>query len=80
MSVSDTGPGISEEHRGRVFERFWQGAAEAHGGKGLGLYIARRIVEAHGGRIWVEARPGGGSTFAFEIPIAAAQRGGRAAA
>lgn len=68
FAVSDTGPGIAEEQRERVFARFWQAVPGAHGGRGLGLYIARSIVEAHRGRIWVAARCGGGSTFCFDLP------------
>jgi two-component system, chemotaxis family, sensor kinase Cph1 len=68
LCVRDRGPGIAEEHRPRVFDRFWH--ARAHGGTGLGLYIARRIVEAHGGRIWVESELGEGSTFRFTLPAA----------
>jgi two-component system, chemotaxis family, sensor kinase Cph1 len=68
LSIRDRGPGIAEEHRSRVFDRFWH--ARARGGTGLGLYIALRIVEAHGGRIWVESELGEGSTFRFTLPAA----------
>jgi len=71
FSVSDTGPGISEENRERIFEAYWQAPATAHLGAGLGLSIAKRIVEQHGGRIWVESVLGQGSTFLFSLPAAA---------
>lgn len=69
--VADRGPGISPEDREKVFERFFQVEEAAHHstpGIGLGLYIARTIVEAHGGWITVEPREGGGSVFSFGIP------------
>ena len=67
FSVQDTGPGIAPEDLPRVFQRFWQ-ARDAKGkGAGLGLSIAKGIVEAHGGRIWVESQQGVGSTFFFTI-------------
>jgi PAS domain S-box-containing protein len=68
FSVQDTGPGIAPEDLPRVFQRFWQ-ATDAKGvGAGLGLSIAKGIVEAHGGRIWVESKRGVGSAFFFTIP------------
>jgi signal transduction histidine kinase len=67
VTVSDTGPGIPADQHDRVFRRFTQVRA-APGGAGLGLYIARRIVEAHGGEIGVKSRPGRGSTFFFTLP------------
>ena len=70
FSVSDTGPGILHEHLPRVFDRFWQARQADRRGTGLGLPIARRLVEAHGGRIWAESTPGQGSTFHFTVPIA----------
>jgi PAS domain S-box-containing protein len=70
FQVTDTGRGIAEEHLPHVFDRFWQGGHEAGRGAGLGLAIARGIVAAHGGRIWVESERGSGSTFAFTIPQA----------
>ena len=67
FSVADTGPGIPPEHVDHVFERFWQ-ATRTRQGIGLGLAIARTIVQAHGGRIWVESEPGKGSVFRFTLP------------
>ncbi|HEX6370443.1 MAG TPA: ATP-binding protein [Longimicrobium sp.] len=66
FTVRDDGPGIGADDQPRVFDRFWQGTRR--GGAGLGLAIARGIVESHGGRIWVESAPGAGSTFSFTLP------------
>jgi signal transduction histidine kinase len=71
FSVSDTGAGIAPEHLPFVFDRFWQARKSERAGAGLGLAIARGIVEAHGGRMWVESEPGRGSTFWFTLPAAA---------
>lgn len=71
FSVTDTGPGIAEHHLPQVFERFWQAKSTTHHGTGLGLAIAKGIVEAHGGRIWVESQFGKGATFHFTLPKAA---------
>jgi len=68
MWVADTGRGIAPEELPRVFDRFWQAQRATRRGAGLGLPIARGIVEAHGGRIWVESTPGAGSTFFLSIP------------
>jgi signal transduction histidine kinase len=74
FSVTDTGPGISVEKQARVFDRYWQSSAGARQrGAGLGLSIAKGIVEAHGGRISVRSVPGQGSEFAFTIPQAEAR-------
>jgi signal transduction histidine kinase len=73
VSVEDTGVGLSDEAQQRMFEHFWREDASrsrASGGAGLGLAIARGFVEAQGGRIWAENRPGGGARFAFTLPIA----------
>lgn len=70
IEVRDTGPGIASQHLPRVFDRFWKADAEGRKGTGLGLYIAKGIVERHRGRIWVESRVGAGSAFIFELPIA----------
>jgi signal transduction histidine kinase len=70
FSVSDTGPGIPEEDLEHIFDRFWQARRAKKAGAGLGLAIAKGVVEAHGGRIWAESTVGVGSTFFFTIPIA----------
>jgi PAS domain S-box-containing protein len=70
VSVTDTGPGIPQEHLQKVFDRFWRVPGTKKKGSGLGLSIARGIVEAHGGRIWVESRPGTGCSFFFTLPLA----------
>jgi signal transduction histidine kinase len=67
--VRDTGPGIAIEDQLHLFDRFWQ-ARTNRGGAGLGLPIAKGIVEGHGGRVWVESAPGSGTTFFFTIPTA----------
>jgi signal transduction histidine kinase len=67
--VRDTGHGIDPEHLPHVFDRFWQAKKPGRTGAGLGLAIARGIVEAHGGRIWAESEPGRGSTFSFALPV-----------
>lgn len=72
FSVMDTGPGIPSHQLAMVFERFWQARSEDRRGLGLGLYISKGIVEAHGGRIWAESQPDQGSTFLFTLPGAAA--------
>lgn len=71
FSVTDTGPGIPPEHLPHLFDRFWQAQRTRSAGAGLGLAIARGIVEAHGGRIWAMSDPGQGSTFFFTLPYAA---------
>jgi signal transduction histidine kinase len=70
FSVVDTGPGIPPEHLPHLFERFWQAKEGSREGAGLGLPIARGLVEAHGGRIEVASTPGQGSTFSFTLPMA----------
>ena len=70
ISVADSGPGLSAEDQARVFEPYWQAKRTASLGAGLGLKIAKAIVEAHGGRIWVESAPGAGTTFRFALPAA----------
>jgi signal transduction histidine kinase/FixJ family two-component response regulator len=70
VSVADTGPGIPPEQVPHVFGAFWQARNADRRGLGLGLVIARGIVEAHGGRIWVESEPGRGTTFVFTLPAA----------
>ena len=68
FSVRDTGPGIDPQDLPHVFDRYWQAHRGDRRGAGLGLAIARGIVEAHGGRIQVESEPGNGATFSFAIP------------
>jgi signal transduction histidine kinase len=68
FSVADTGQGIAEEELTHVFDRFWQARRSRDGGAGLGLAIARGIVEAHGGEMWAESTVGRGSTFSFTLP------------
>jgi signal transduction histidine kinase len=70
ISVRDTGIGIEESALPHVFDRYWQKREHAAGGTGLGLFIAKGIVELHRGRIWVESRPGEGSNFQFTVPAA----------
>ena len=73
FSVSDTGAGIPADQIPRLFDRFWQSSRARKGGAGLGLTIVKGIVEAHGGRIWVESEVGVGSTFHFTLPTAEAE-------
>jgi len=69
ISVSDNGPGIPNENLSDIFNPYWQAKRTARMGAGLGLPIAKGIVEAHGGRIWVESEPGKGTTFRFTLPV-----------
>jgi PAS domain S-box-containing protein len=78
VGVIDQGPGIPAEQLPRVFDRFWKADTGDRRGAGLGLAIARGIVEAHGGRIWVESKANQGSTFWFALPTPEAD-GGRPA-
>jgi NtrC-family two-component system sensor histidine kinase KinB len=76
VSVVDRGPGIAPEHCDRIFDRFYQIGGSGDAGRrgiGLGLAICKGLVEAHGGRIWVNSKLGEGSTFSFSLPIATAQ-------
>jgi len=71
VSIEDTGPGVPEEHLARVFERFYRvdsSRSRSDGGTGIGLAIARSVVEAHGGRIWAERGRKGGAIFRFLVP------------
>ena len=70
MAVADTGPGIAPEDVERIFEEFQQtdvGAGKREG-TGLGLALSKRLIELHGGRIWVESELGAGSRFVFTLP------------
>ena len=69
IRVEDSGPGVKMEERGKVFQRFWQARNVAYQGTGLGLYIADRIVRAHGGGIEVKGSDLGGAEFSFTLPI-----------
>jgi two-component system, OmpR family, sensor histidine kinase KdpD len=72
IGVADRGPGIEENERARIFDKFFRGRRHRFDtkGTGMGLAIAKGIVEAHGGRIWVESEPGQGSVFYFTLPMA----------
>ncbi len=69
ICVRDQGPGIPSELHEKIFERFYRAPdAQTQSGMGVGLFLCRRIIEAHGGRIWVESAPGAGSMFCISIP------------
>lgn len=80
ISVSDKGMGMNAEQLSHAFDRFWQSSRTDRQGAGLGLAIAKGIVDAHGGRIWAESSPGAGSTFYFTLLRAASGDGGTASA
>jgi signal transduction histidine kinase len=79
FTTRDTGPGIPKEHLGDIFNPYWQAKRAERMGAGLGLPIAKGIVEAHGGKIWVESEPGKGTTFFFTLPIERGQTDGKQA-
>jgi two-component system, OmpR family, sensor kinase len=66
--VSDSGPGVSDDHRARIFERFARGGGRRSDGAGLGLSIVRAIAVAHGGDVLLDSVPGRGATFTVVIP------------
>lgn len=70
FSVTDTGAGIPQEDQARLFDPYWQASRPNRLSAGLGLFITKGVVEAHGGRIWVESKPDQGTTFFFTLPIA----------
>lgn len=70
IAVSDRGPGVKNDRKEKIFEKFFREDSKSASGAGLGLAICNGIVQAHGGRIWVEDRPGGGAVFKFTIPAA----------
>ena len=77
VSVRDTGPGISAADQARLFQEFQQAdnaITKKKGGTGLGLAISKRIIEMHGGKIWVQSQPGQGSTFSFTLPVLVEQQ------
>jgi PAS domain S-box-containing protein len=77
LSVCDTGPGISAADQAKLFQEFQQAdnaVTRKKGGTGLGLAISKRIIEMHGGKIWVESQLGQGSTFAFTLPVVVEQQ------
>jgi two-component system sensor histidine kinase KdpD len=72
LSVTDQGPGLAPDEKDRVFDKFYRGqqrGVRRRAGTGMGLAIARGIIEAHGGRIWAESAPGAGATFTMAIPV-----------
>jgi signal transduction histidine kinase len=78
FTVADTGPGIPKQHLSDIFSPYWQAKRTERMGAGLGLPIAKGIVEAHGGRIWVESEPGNGTRFYFSLLVADAPANGAA--
>ncbi len=73
VSVQDNGSGIPAEHLPNIFERFYRvdgSRTRSTGGAGLGLAIVRQLVEAHGGKVWVESQVGQGARFIFTLPVA----------
>ena len=79
FTVLDTGPGVPAVLREHIFERFRQAEDAARKGRGLGLYIAKGLVEAQGGKIWMESPAQGGASFSFTLPLAPADDAERGA-
>ncbi len=73
VEVADRGPGIPAGEEARIFDKFYRAKPAREGGVGLGLTICRGVIDAHGGRIWAENRPGGGAVFRFAIPLSERQ-------
>ncbi|WP_447975420.1 DUF4118 domain-containing protein [Nitrospira sp. Kam-Ns4a] len=73
FEIADRGPGLQPGDEQRIFDKFYRANPEREGGVGLGLTICRGIIEAHGGRIWAENRPGGGAVFRFTLPLEGAE-------
>jgi signal transduction histidine kinase len=73
VTVADEGAGVAAADLPRLFQRYYRGQRHEGEGLGLGLFIVRKLVEAHGGRIWAESRPGEGATFTFTLPVATRQ-------
>jgi signal transduction histidine kinase len=74
FEVDDDGAGVAAEHLAHVFDRFWRAEVGGKRGAGLGLYIVKGIVDAHGGRVWAENRPAGGGRFCFTLPLASGRQ------
>jgi signal transduction histidine kinase len=74
FAVVDTGPGIPDDELPQIWEPFWQAKTHARRGLGLGLFIAKALVEAHGGQIWAESMVGVGTAFCFTLPLSELQR------
>ena len=69
LTVTDQGPGVPQHERPRLFERYFKGSGEDKTGAGLGLSIAKGIVHAHGGRIWLDESHTDGARFCFSLPL-----------
>ncbi len=76
VSVSDVGPGIAPDLQRAVFGKFFRGPRQTRPGNGLGLYITKGLVEAHGGEIWITSEGGNGATFSFTLPQGGLELGG----
>lgn len=76
FAIRDDGPGIEPNELRHIFDRYWQARRVQSAGTGLGLYIAKGVVEAHGGRLWAQSTLGAGATFSFTLPVAEPQKSG----